>query len=207
MTDVRPDETSAGGPASEAGKPTSEPAPEPARPGGAWWYALGTERRGPVSEPVVHDLVGSGVIRADTLVWREGMAEWAAAARMPELAPRFGGGLVSQPATAPPPGGGAPPTMRGTAPQPAPNDGVIEAVIPYRNGAALAAYYLGVFSLIPALGVLLGVLALVLGAMGLAAARRNPGAHGRVHAIVGILLAGLSLVVHLALVVLLVLAR
>jgi Domain of unknown function (DUF4190) len=61
-------------------------------------------------------------------------------------------------------------------------------IVPYRNGPALAAYYTGVFGLIPILGVLLGPIAIVLGIVGLVKARRDPKAHGTGHAIAGILL-------------------
>jgi hypothetical protein len=61
-------------------------------------------------------------------------------------------------------------------------------LVPYRNGPALAAYYTGVFGLIPLLGFLLGPIALVLGIVGLVKARRDPKAHGTGHAVAGILL-------------------
>jgi len=61
-------------------------------------------------------------------------------------------------------------------------------VVPYRNGAALVAYYLGVFGLIPILGFVFGPAALILGIIGLVKARKNPQAHGTGHAIAGIVL-------------------
>jgi hypothetical protein len=65
-------------------------------------------------------------------------------------------------------------------------------LIPYKNGKALAAYYTGVFSLIPCLGAILGPIAVVLGVMGLNYARQHPRASGQAHAIVGIVLGGLT---------------
>jgi hypothetical protein len=65
-------------------------------------------------------------------------------------------------------------------------------LIPYKNGKALAAYYTGVFSLIPCLGAILGPIAVVLGIMGLNYAKRHPRASGQAHAIVGIVLGGLT---------------
>ena len=41
-----------------------------------WFYAVGTNRNGPVSEEEFQRLVGQGVITSGTLVWREGMANW-----------------------------------------------------------------------------------------------------------------------------------
>lgn len=65
-------------------------------------------------------------------------------------------------------------------------------LIPYKNSKALAAYYCGVFSLIPCVGAILGPIALVLGILGLSYAREHPRARGQAHAIVGIVLGGLT---------------
>jgi hypothetical protein len=68
----------------------------------------------------------------------------------------------------------------------------LATVVPYRNGPALAAYYLGVFGLIPVLGFVFGPLAFVLGIVGLIKARRTPNAHGTGHAIAGIVLGAID---------------
>ena len=41
-----------------------------------WFYAESGRQVGPVEESVLDDLVRQGVVRDDTLVWREGMAAW-----------------------------------------------------------------------------------------------------------------------------------
>ena len=41
-----------------------------------WYYAEGGKQVGPVEESALDDLVRQGVVRDDTLVWREGMAAW-----------------------------------------------------------------------------------------------------------------------------------
>jgi len=41
-----------------------------------WYYADEGRQIGPVEEPALDDLVRAGVVRDDTLVWREGMAGW-----------------------------------------------------------------------------------------------------------------------------------
>ena len=64
----------------------------------------------------------------------------------------------------------------------------VSTIIPYKNGFALASYYLGVFSIIPCIGLALGIAALIFGILGLKAAKRNPQAKGKAHAIVGIVL-------------------
>jgi hypothetical protein len=66
--------------------------------------------------------------------------------------------------------------------------GAVSHVVPYTNPMALAGYYCGFGSLLPALGCLLGPLAILLGIMGLIKVRQNPEVHGTAHAITGILL-------------------
>jgi hypothetical protein len=59
-------------------------------------------------------------------------------------------------------------------------------VIPYKNPPALIAYYLGLFSLAPVIGLFLAIPALVLGIIGLKKRRENPAIKGSVHAWIGI---------------------
>jgi len=42
----------------------------------SWYYADAGRQIGPVEEPALDDLVRAGVVRDETLVWREGMANW-----------------------------------------------------------------------------------------------------------------------------------
>lgn len=64
-------------------------------------------------------------------------------------------------------------------------------VIPYKNPSALVAYYLGIFSFIPVIGLFLAVPAFILGVLGLIARKRNPAVRGSVHAWIGIVLGGI----------------
>ena len=41
-----------------------------------WFYALNGQQSGPVSEADFEQLIAAGTLRADTLVWKEGMANW-----------------------------------------------------------------------------------------------------------------------------------
>lgn len=41
-----------------------------------WYYAIGQQRQGPVTEQQLQALAKDGVITGDTLVWREGMTGW-----------------------------------------------------------------------------------------------------------------------------------
>ncbi|WP_038161491.1 GYF domain-containing protein [Verrucomicrobium sp. BvORR106] len=63
-------------------------------------------------------------------------------------------------------------------------------VIPYKNPQALTAYYLAVASLIPCIGILTGIPALVLGIKGLKRAKREPWIRGKAHAWIGIIVGG-----------------
>lgn len=65
-------------------------------------------------------------------------------------------------------------------------------LIPYKNPSALIAYYFAVFSLIPFLGLLGGIPAVILGIMGVRYRAKNPAAKGLAHAWVGIVLGGLT---------------
>ena len=87
------------------------------------------------------------------------------------------------------PYGPPPPSTPGYAPYqgPAVNEGdATGGVIPYKNPKALIAYYLGIFSGFPIIGIPLGIAAFVLGIMGLRDRKRNPVIKGSVHAGIGI---------------------
>jgi serine/threonine protein kinase len=61
-------------------------------------------------------------------------------------------------------------------------------VIPYKNPPALIAYYCGVFSLIPIIGIIVGIPGIILGFVGLRRRWANPPIKGAVHAWIGIIL-------------------
>lgn len=73
-----------------------------------------------------------------------------------------------------------------------PDDGTLGGLIPYKNARALWAYYLGVFSLIPCVGIPLGIAALVLGIQGLKFAELHAEVKGKAHAWTGIILGSLT---------------
>src|SRR5262245_47152083 len=56
-----------------------------------WYYAVGGQQKGPVNEEELQRMAQQGVVTPQTLVWREGMADWQ------------------------PYGGGTPPPMPGNA--------------------------------------------------------------------------------------------
>jgi uncharacterized membrane protein YvbJ len=50
----------------------------------------------------------------------------------------------------------------------------VEYVIPFKNMYGLISYYIGIFSFIPFLGVILGITAIILGVIGLINANKAP---------------------------------
>ncbi|HTS71309.1 MAG TPA: DUF4190 domain-containing protein [Terriglobia bacterium] len=80
------------------------------------------------------------------------------------------------------------------------SDDTLGGMIPSKNGPALVAYYLGVFSAIPVLGIPMGIAAFILGMKGLRKAREHPEVKGKVHAWVGIVTGGLFALLYLLLI-------
>jgi hypothetical protein len=76
------------------------------------------------------------------------------------------------------------------------DDDTVATIIPYKNVPALIAYYFGLFSCFPVLGLPLAIASLVLGVKGLKAVRRNPEAHGTVHAWVGLICGTIGLLIN-----------
>ncbi|HEX6987629.1 MAG TPA: GYF domain-containing protein [Planctomycetaceae bacterium] len=132
-----------------------------------WYYDESGDEVGPVPPAVMKQRVADGTIVATTRVRREG-GDWTTADRIPGL-------LDGQPA--------AGPRNEGDA---------TGGLIPYKNAPALIAYYLAIFSLIPCLGLPLGVAAIVLGVLGLKKRKQNPAVSGAAHAWVGIILGGIT---------------
>jgi hypothetical protein len=63
-------------------------------------------------------------------------------------------------------------------------------IIPYKNPKALIAYYCGIFSLMPCIGIGPGIAGVVLGIMGLQHRKLHPETKGSVHAWIGIIMGG-----------------
>jgi hypothetical protein len=80
-------------------------------------------------------------------------------------------------------------------------DTTLGGLIPYKNSPALIAYYLAVFSLIPCVGLILGIPAFILGIRGLGLAKRHPEAKGKAHAWTGVILGGICALLNLAAIV------
>ncbi|MBM3498656.1 MAG: hypothetical protein FJX74_08275 [Armatimonadetes bacterium] len=72
-----------------------------------------------------------------------------------------------------------------------------ERMIPYRNPAALVAYYVGIAGIIPCVGLICAAISIPAGIMGLQAARDQPRRRGTAHAWVGIIVGVVSIVLHI----------
>jgi hypothetical protein len=118
---------------------------------------------------------------ADTMAWYEGCPAWIPVREVP--------GISLPPPPAAPPSTPPPLPVRHAATD---GDGT-GGLIPYKNPSALIAYYLGIFGLLPIIGILLAIPAVILGFKGLSHRKVNPAAKGAVHAWVGISLGTLSI--------------
>lgn len=79
---------------------TQTPPPPPTPQAVAFHVIINGQQAGPYDLVTLQPLVSQGVVTPATLVWRAGMAQWAAAQTVPELAALFG---PPAPPTAPPP--------------------------------------------------------------------------------------------------------
>ncbi len=142
-----------------------------------WHIGRGQTKSGPYSAAELGRMAADGDLLRTDLVWKPGMAGWQKAGEVWGL---FG----AAPAGSPPALG--PPVEQG--------DGT-GGLIPYKNPKALIAYYTGLF-LSPCciVGLPYGILPLTLGILGLRDRGRSPWIKGSLHAWIGIVLGGLSVV-------------
>ncbi|GAB4135276.1 MAG: SPFH domain-containing protein [Bacteroidia bacterium] len=74
--------------------------PPPPPPLTQYYIAVNGQQQGPYDENTFRGMIQSGSVTRETLVWKNGMAGWLAAAQVPELANMFG---VVPPPPPPPP--------------------------------------------------------------------------------------------------------
>lgn len=55
-----------------------------------WYAAIGGQKTGPMGQDALQAHISSGQVAKETLVWRQGMADWQQAGQMAELTPLFG---------------------------------------------------------------------------------------------------------------------
>jgi hypothetical protein len=154
-----------------------------------WFYNIKADKRGPVSTATIRELIAAGTVQRGTFIWCEGMSAWSPADAVDDFRQAF--------VAAPTPEQARQPIA----------DNAVSTIIPYTNVPALIGYYVSVASLIPILGVLLAIAAIILGVNGLRYAKQNPQAKGTAHAVVAIVLGTLVLLGHLAAFVVLVIMK
>jgi hypothetical protein len=149
---------------------------------------------GPVSAEQVKKWIAENRVEKKTPVIPEGGADWVFLGSLPEFAADF-----ALPPSVPPPKSAPPVPLPAAAPKTAdrPEDDKPEKQgeqdvthDPRENSRAWMAYCLGVISVVPPFGALVGIPALILGILGLRFLRRNPEVGGRFHAWMGIILGG-----------------
>ena len=94
---------------------------------------------GPVTAEQLREWVTQQRVNAQTMVLADGATEWRPLNSFPEFAALFS------------------PPAYGTATVSATADNPMSVVVPYKNPKALIAYYCAIFSLIPCLGLPLGI--------------------------------------------------
>lgn len=143
--------------------------------------AVDGKEYGPHSFEQVKQWILEKRLERKTPVFPDGASDWIFLESLPEFSAIFN-----------PPPVGASSANAGNS---------LNVIIPYKNICALIAYYLGVFSVIPFLGMPLGIAAFILGILALRFRRRNPAAGGVVHAWIGIVIGGLFGFLWLALII------
>lgn len=136
-----------------------------------WYYGSSAGQSGPVEENELRALIASGGIGPETLVWRDGMKEWAPLHSVPELQ---AGGLVTP---------YQPPASPGYVP------GYYQPPAPI-NGLAIASMVCGIVGIITCyFAGLLGIPAVICGHMALSRINNSPvPVGGRGMAIAGLIL-------------------
>ena len=135
---------------------------------------------GPLQIEALNEQIAAGRIQTTNAIatW-DGQTSWAPIASVPGIR------LQAAPPSPPPPVGD-----------------VTGGLIPYKNPPALISYYCGIAALIPLIGMLFGLAAVVLAIMGFRKRKREPHVKGTAHAVIGLVLGGGSVLVHAAVLVL-----
>jgi hypothetical protein len=144
-----------------------------------WLVRADGHQLGPLSHEDLLSWAKAGRLKAVDFVWREGMETWLPAGQIPDLAPLLWSSFPAGPTSLS-------------------NDALTRALLPVgRSGWAIAAGYLGIFSLL----VLPAPFAVITGVLAIRAIRRDSSKHGMGRAVFGIIMGGLGTVAPLAMLV------
>ena len=148
------------------------------------------QQQGPFSVDEINDRLRSGaVIASGTFAWYEGCPGWMTLDKVPGVF------MLN-----------TPPTFVAGA-MPSSQSDATGGLIPYKNLYALVGYYLSIFSMIPFVGIPLGVAGIICGIVGVRRRNRNPMVRGTAHAWFAILFSALVILVQVAAIVSLVLYK
>lgn len=151
------------------------PSGGPNAPTAAWFYHVGGQQFGPAPATELRRLLAEGELAPEDMVWRDGMESWSPIEDVPELRPRSAMGLRQ-------PGGNV--------------DGGTTVVA--TSGLAITSMVLGILSLlIPCLGIITGLLAVIFGGVSLGQINRSRGRlGGRGMAITGLVTGIITLTLY-----------
>ncbi len=83
----------------------------------------------------------------------------------------------------------------------------MQSLIPTKNMPALISYYCGVFGLIPILGLPASIGGVILGAIGLSKYNSSPTPGAKVHALIGLILGIVEIIIFTLLIILIIVSR
>jgi hypothetical protein len=147
-----------------------------------WHFTRGGTQQAAVSFTELQRLAQSGALARSDLVWSAGMPQWVAAGSVADLYPA---GSAPPPLPVQPVNYFVPPPP---AQDPLAESAGIRMLIPVgRSGWAIAAGYLGLFSIL----VIPAPLAIIFGILAIRDIKRNPNRHGMGRAIFGIVMGAL----------------
>jgi hypothetical protein len=144
-----------------------------------WYYSIEGVQHGPVEDEEIRAMLASGLVRGETLVWRDGMEGWRPISRVQEWTAQ-----IASPVEAVASGQALPPS----------------------NGLAIASMVCGLISLPMMVGCWLGIFAavpaVICGHMALSQIARQPFQGGRGFAITGLVTGYLTILATVAFVAL-----
>jgi hypothetical protein len=140
-----------------------------------WYYGSPAGQSGPVDERQLREMIAAGQLAPETLLWRDGMKDWARLDSLPEL-------------NSAPPGPYAPPAGY-------PGHPGYYPVAPPTSGLAIASMVCGIIAVVSCYaGALLGIPAVICGHMAMSVIRNAPFMMGgRGMAIAGLVLGYLGI--------------
>ncbi|NNJ85777.1 MAG: DUF4339 domain-containing protein [Akkermansiaceae bacterium] len=165
-----------------------------------WFYGKDNAQHGPVSDLEIRNLISTGQITQDTIIWKEGMTDWVPLKDVPDFQ---GGQQVPQAGTAANTSGTSPYSSPQTYAGQAPYSGSIPT-----DGMAIASMICGIIGVLSCyFGALLGIPAVICGHMSLKKINNSPTPiQGKGMAIAGLVTGYIGILMSLCVIVIFVFA-